>query len=117
MPTSSNKYQTIIVLQTAMLVFYMFQHKFAFLVVAMILGGVAILSAKAVDYIHFGWMKLAHGMGLISNTIILGVVFILIVIPTGFLKRIFSKKNNTEKTSSFKERKYLYTKKDFENPW
>ena len=117
MQTSSNKYQTIIVLQTAMLVFYMFQHKFVFLTVAMILGAIAILSSKAVDYIHLGWMKLAHGMGLISNTIILGVVFILIVIPTGFLKKIFSKKSNTDNTSSFKDRKYLYTKKDFENPW
>ncbi|MGZ8552662.1 MAG: hypothetical protein ACXWV8_04615 [Chitinophagaceae bacterium] len=111
------KYSTIIVLQTALLIAYLYFHRHGLLIAALILGLIAILSPFTAGLIHKLWMKFASILGRISNTIILTLIFILIIIPTGFLHKLFKKSAPQPLGSSFHDRQHTFTKQDFEKPW
>jgi hypothetical protein len=110
------KYSTIIVLQTALLIAYLYFHRHGLLIAALILGLIAILSPFIARVIHKLWMKFASILGRISNTIILTLIFILILIPTGFLHKLF-RRPVPKPESSFHDRQHTFSKKDFEKPW
>ena len=114
---TNNKYSTIIVLQTALLIAYLYFHRHGLLIAALILGLAAILSPFIAGVIHMLWMKFAYILGRISNTIILTLIFILIIIPTGFLHKLFKKSVSKALESSFHDRQHTFTKEDFEKPW
>ena len=117
METNTNKYLTIIVLETALLLCFLKFNNNIFIYAAITLGVISIASKYLTDLIHNCWMKLAVFLGTISNSIILTFVFILFVIPIGLLKKIFKKKDLIKKNSNFINRKYLFNLKDFDKLW
>jgi len=114
---TDKKYSTIIVLQTALLVAYLYFHRHWLLIAALILGLIAILSPFIANFIHKLWMKFAHILGQISNTIILTLIFIVIIIPTGVLYKLFKKSSPKPLESNFYDRQHTFSKADFEKPW
>jgi hypothetical protein len=114
---TDKKYSTIIVLQTALLAVYLYFHKYSLLIAALFLGLTAILSPFIATVIHKLWMKFAYLLGRISNTIILVIVFVLIIIPTGFFRKLFKKTVANPLESNFHDRQHTFSKEDFEKPW
>jgi hypothetical protein len=49
----------------------------------------ALLFPAFLRLIHTPWMKFAHVLGYINTRILLGVVYFVVVVPLGFLKRTF----------------------------
>lgn len=111
------KYSTIVVLQTALLVAYLYFRIHGLLIAALLLGLIAILSPFIAGIVHKLWMKFAYTIGRISNTIILTIIFILIIIPTGFLRKLFKKSPARPLDSGFYDREHTFSKEDFEKPW
>ena len=111
------KYSTIIVLQTALLITYLYFKWNGLLIAALILGLSAIISPFIAKIIHDIWMKFALAIGQVSNTIILTFVFMLIIVPTGFLHKCFKRSVPKSPGSRFYDRRHTFTKEDFEKPW
>jgi hypothetical protein len=62
---------------------------------AMLLAGSLIVPAlvfpRSLAWFHGRWMALGHILGWINTRIILGVVFYLVVTPTGMIRRLLGK--------------------------
>ena len=51
--------------------------------------GFTLLTPKILYYPYLIWMKLGYILGWINNKIILGLVFIIVLIPIGFIMKVF----------------------------
>jgi len=95
-------------------------HVRAALWLCFVFGGVGIFSGYLSDRIAAGWMWVAEGLGKVSNAVLLSVVYLLVVVPVGIIRRM-RKKDLTvfdaRATSNFKTRDHLFVKEDFENTW
>lgn len=112
--------QTILVLLLFFGLLYWFLHKPYLLGIAGGLLVIGIFFPAVVWLIHTGWMKLSHVLGLISGSIILGVVFFVVVTPMGLFYRKFRKPGFPVlpgSKSSFTDRNHLFVKEDMENMW
>ena len=112
--------QTILVLVTFFGVLYWFLHKPYLLIVAGCFAATGILFPPLAAIIHKGWMKLAEILGLISGSIILGLVFFIVITPLGLFYRKFRKPGfrfMQGGNSAFKERNHVFVKEDLENMW
>ncbi|MEP7277402.1 MAG: SxtJ family membrane protein [Bacteroidota bacterium] len=112
--------ETILVLVLALVILYWYYKKPSLLLMAGIIGLTGLFIPPAANGIHWLWMKLGEGIGFVMNKIILVVVFILIVVPLGWISRKAGKSSIRLKagdTSYFKTRNHDFVKEDLENPW
>ena len=112
--------ETILVLVLALLVWYRMSRQ----PILIWVGGVLILTGLFIPAfsraIHWGWMKLSMILGAIMSRVILTVVFFLVILPLGFISRVFGKNDlivDPATPSIFKERDHSFTKEDLEHPW
>ena len=83
---------------------------------SLILG---ILEPNLLTYPYSAWMKLGHVLGWINSKVILGLVYILVLLPIALIMKIFGydplrkKKNNKLSYREIKEGKEVYLKKIF----
>lgn len=86
-------YKTNGVLILALLAIYLFlfyRHEkqvVELLIAALFLSSIQLLYFKLAYYIAFGWMQLGKGLGYINSKILLSIVFLVVVVPIGILKR------------------------------
>lgn len=86
-------------------------------------GGVSIaglISAKLAGWIHAAWFWIAHKLGFVMSKIILGIGFMILIIPLGLISRIFRKDFMFLKKRDFsyyKERNHVFASNDFNDPW
>ena len=88
--------------------------------VALVVGIVGILSDKVTRWIHKAWFWLAKLLGYVMSRIILGILFIVILLPIAMLAKLFRKDIMMLKNSYpsyFVERNHEYEPRDLENPW
>ena len=50
---------------------------------------IGIISPSLLQYPYLGWMKLGHVLGWLNSRIILGMVFILVLLPIALIMRLF----------------------------
>ncbi|MFC1523843.1 SxtJ family membrane protein [Thermodesulfobacteriota bacterium] len=69
------------------------------------------------------WFGFAHGLGIISTHLLLTVLFITLVIPVAFIRRITradpmqGKSWKKDSNTVFTERNHTYTAEDLDNPY
>lgn len=69
------------------------------------------------------WLSISKILGTIISKVILSIIFIIMVLPIGYLRRIIGKDNlklrefKKDSKSVFINRDYLFTKKDLEKPF
>lgn len=84
-------------------------------------GGIGIFSGYLSDRIAWVWMRLARMLGWISNGLLLSVVFLVVVVPVAFIRRMLKKDRMTRfdkaAASNFTERNHVFKKEDFEKTW
>ena len=69
------------------------------------------------------WLSLSKILGTLLSKIILSVIFVIMVIPIGFFRKMLGKDNlklrefKKDKTSVFIDRNYLFSAKDLGKPF
>lgn len=58
-------------------------------VLAAVLGAAAIVAPSRLGPIERGWMALAHAISKVTTPIFMGIVYFVVLTPTGFLRRAF----------------------------
>jgi energy-coupling factor transporter transmembrane protein EcfT len=118
--TPGEKDSVIAVIILMLLLFLLFKNR-GWIYAALIIAIISLLSSQTTYYLHRIWTFLTEILGRISGSVILLLVFILILIPTAFLKKWFGKSeiimSNKNIHSVFENRNHKYTKSDFDNPW
>lgn len=114
--------QTVLVITVGLAVIYWVTRQDGWLVAAMSIGAIALISARAAEWIDRVWMKLAHVLGLIVPNILLTLVFFLFLWPIAMLSRLFGKRDplkirSAHQVSVFKAQSRTFEAKDFENPF
>jgi hypothetical protein len=113
--------ETMLVLAMACLLAYVAFHWKAGLYLSFVAGGIGIFSNYLSARIAWVWMGLARALGRVTNGLLLSAVFLMIVTPVSFFRRIFGKDKLTrfdpKATSNFVSREHLFTKEDLEKTW
>jgi hypothetical protein len=84
---------------------------------------IAMFAPQALRPLAFFWMKLAHGLGLVTHRVLLGATFFLIVTPVGYVRRMFVREaqvpfGSAHITSAFHEREQrAVSRGDLEKPF
>jgi Saxitoxin biosynthesis operon protein SxtJ len=60
-------------------------------VVLVLLGGWGLLAPASLAPVHKAWMKFAEVVGRINNRIVLGLVFFVLFVPFGRMRRFFAR--------------------------
>jgi hypothetical protein len=100
-----------------LLAYVVFRWK-AGLYLSFVFGGIGIFSSWLSARIARVWMGLARGLGWISNGLLLSVLFVFVVVPVAFFRRIRKKDKlkrfDPKAASNFISRDHLFTKDDLE---
>ena len=121
---STKNYQakeTVLVITVGFLVLYVVLKKAVFLDVALVIGLAGVLSFYLSEKIHWGWNKLSLILSAVSNRVLLGVVFFLVLTPMALVRRMRGKDGlrrfDRGAMSNFSRREHVFEKKDLENVW
>ena len=121
MVQSHDRYKTILVLVTGLLVIAWIFDLPLLGKIAIVIGLISIFIPPAARWIEWLWLKLALGLGWINSRILLSVIYFVFLMPIAWLSRLFTKDPLTLKRDSresqFTTRNHLYTGKDLENIW
>jgi hypothetical protein len=116
-----NNYKTTL---TIVIGFILLSNYFAFkplLIIAILIGIIALTSEKANNKIIWVWNKLAEVLGLIMPNVLLTIVFFLFLTPLAWLNRINRKKNplqlRNETNSTFINKRKEFSKASLEKIW
>lgn len=89
-----------------------------------ITGGIAVVSAlsgKMAYYIAWVWMKFGLLLGKINGTLLLSIVYLFVLTPIAWLKKLFGANPNFKPTSNqetaFEKRNKVFAKEDIQLPW
>ena len=118
---NQDRYKTILVIVTGLLVFALILKLNWLLILAMTIGIVSIFIPIAARGIEWAWMKLALALGWVNSRILLTLIYFVFLLPIAWISRLFTKDplalRNRKTNSLFVTRNHLYTKKDLENIW
>ena len=83
--------------------------RFWSIIISLIFLILGILNSKVLTPLNFAWFKLGLFLGSIISPIVMGIIFFLVVFPTGLVMRIFKKdildqKINKSKNSYWKSK-------------
>lgn len=121
MPKNYQSKETVLVITVGLLVLYVAYRKPVFLYCALGIGLAGVLSFYLSEKIHWVWNKLSLVLGAVSNRVLLGLVFFLVLTPMAVMRRL-GKKDRLRRydrgaTSSFSKRVRKFEKEDLENTW
>lgn len=113
--------ETVLVITVGFLVLYVVFKKTVFLYVALGIGLAGVLSFDLSEKIHWVWNKLSLLLGAVSNRVLLGIVFFLVLTPMALIRRMRGKDGlrrfDRGATSNFSRREHVFEKGDLEKVW
>jgi hypothetical protein len=113
--------ETVLVITVGLVAIGLITHKNMYNYAAAGLGLAGALSNDVASLIDKGWTKLSEILGVVSNTILLTIVFVVVLTPVGLIRRRNPKNRityfNPNKTTNMVDRDHLFTKADFERTW
>ncbi len=57
----------------------------------MSLGAIALLAPRGLRPVHTHWMRVAHALGSFNTRVLLGVVYFVVMTPTGIVMRLLGR--------------------------
>jgi hypothetical protein len=112
--------ETLLVLTGVFVLLFWIYNKKIFLLLALLLILIGIVSPYLTGKISWLWLKFSEIIGNVMSKIILSVIFFVFLIPLALISRIFRKDNlslKKKETSYYSNRNHLYSGKDLENIW
>lgn len=117
---SNNKESVLAIVLLLLLVFrftgnrYVITGAILYIILALLVEKIAVVT-------DIGWKKVTHVIGMISNAVLLSLLFYLFIFPVGMLLKLFKKGSfvrfSPRLTSTFEVRNKVFTKKDLEQPF
>src|ERR1700761_331519 len=121
MPKNYQAKETVLVITVGLLALYVVFRRPVFLYCALGVGVAGVLSFYLSEKIHWAWNKLSLLMGAVSNRVLLGLVFFLVLTPMAVIRRLGKKdrlrRYDRSATSNFSLRKHVFEKGDMEKVW
>jgi len=113
--------ETVLVITVGFLVlFFVFKHR-VFLYCALGIGLAGVFSFYLSEKIHWVWNKLSVLLAAVSNRVLLGVVFFVVLTPVALIRRLGKRgglrRFDGKATTNFSRREHVFEKKDLENTW
>ena len=112
--------ETLLVLVGALIVIFWISSKKIYLLVALVLILIGIVSPFLSAKISWAWLKFAELIGSVMSKVILSVVFFVFLVPIALVYRL-TKKNplflKRQDESYYIVRNKQYSPKDIENIW
>lgn len=114
--------ETILTITLALLLVYILRERQEdwLLYTAVAFGATGLLWKWFRYQVHDFWFWLAEKLGFVVSRIVLGIVFLVIVVPFGLVSRLFRKDLMHMKkggTTYFHPRNHRYAKEDMTDPW
>jgi len=112
--------ETLLVIVLGFSILYLiFDHEWM-LYTSIGLGVMGVLSTWINKWIHRVWIFIGEKLGFVMNKVIMGILYLVVLIPISMMARIFRKDIMQLKPgakSTLHQRKHLYTAEDLKNPW
>lgn len=102
---------------------FLFKHHFSIIpwLIALSFGGLALISPNALEPIYQVWMKIGRAIGWVESRIILGLIFLVMVIPMGLIMRLIRRDTMARKfvfqVPSYRVASQLKTRNSMEKPY
>jgi hypothetical protein len=109
--------ETVLVITVGFLILHLVFKDRVFLYCALVIGLAGVFSFWLSEKIDWVWRGLSRLMGLVSNAVLLTVVFFLVVTPVGLIRRIGKKGFDPGAKSNFSDSEHVFRKEDFEKVW
>ena len=113
-------YIEILSLTNGLVILFLFSHRLVFLYASVAIALLSVFIPKFALLLSAGLRKILQVLGIISNYVILGFVYLLILTPLALLYRLFGKKKNESQKYSdsyFSLKDHTYSPEDFKNQW
>jgi hypothetical protein len=88
--------RTILAICTGLLVFYWITSYQGLFIAALLIGIAGTFSAWFSMIVDRYWIRLAEILGIVTSSILLGVIFFLVVFPISILKRVFTRSDSMQ---------------------
>jgi hypothetical protein len=113
--------ETVLVITVGLLVLHLVFKNKLFLYCALGIGLAGVFSFYLSEKIHWFWNQLSVLLAAVSNRVLLGIVFFLVLTPMALIRRLGKKgrlrRFDGKATSNFSRREHVFEKKDLENTW
>jgi hypothetical protein len=115
--------ETILVVSTALLLFFLIFNVSWLLYSAFALSLLALISKTFSYWFTRGWLGFSEILGYVMSRLIMTLLYFLILTPIALLYRVFNKdplqlnRNSNRTGSYYTRRSHIYTAKDLENTW
>ncbi|MDP2175686.1 MAG: SxtJ family membrane protein [Bacteroidota bacterium] len=111
--------KTLIIIAIGLSLLNIYFKNIVLIIIPILLLIIALTSQKTSYWIEQHWFKLSQVIGYISNRLILGVVFFIILTPIAILYRLFhkNKTSNQNQFNNYKDSKRLFKADDLKNTW
>jgi multisubunit Na+/H+ antiporter MnhF subunit len=120
-PNPARAKETVLVITVGFMVLYLVFRSKVFIDIALVIGVVGILSNYLSERIDWVWSKLSTILAVLSNTLLLTLVFVLVLTPMAVVRRLRRKDAMTRfdpaATSNFVTRDHTFVSKDLEQTW
>jgi hypothetical protein len=121
MPKNYKSKETMLVITVGFLLVYVLSRNKGFLYCALGIGLVGVFSSWLSGKIDWFWNRLSRVMGVVSNALLLSLVFFVVVTPVGLIRRWRGKDRmcrfDPGATSNFTDRDHSFGGKDMEKTW
>lgn len=112
--------ETLLILAGAFIVLFWIYNKKIFLLLALFLVLIGVVSPYIAEKISWCWLKFSEVIGYVMSKVILTIIFFIFLLPLSLLYKVFNKDALSLKRKSnsyYTERNHTYTGKDLENMW
>jgi hypothetical protein len=113
--------ETILVVSTALLLFFLIFKAPWLLYTAFGLSLLALISRSFAYWFTRGWLGFSEVLGFVMSRLILTLLWFLILTPIALLYRLFHKDplqlKRNRKATYYTERGHTYTARDLQNTW
>jgi len=126
--------ETVLVITVGLLVLHVIFKNKVFLYCALGIGVAGVLSFYLSEKIHWVWNRLSVLLAAVSNRVLLGVVFFLVLTPMALIRRLGKRDGLRRKldrrprqrgadgpagdaASNFSRREHVFERGDLENTW
>jgi len=120
-PKPARAKETVLVITVGFMVLYLVFRSKIFIDISLAIGAAGILSNYLSERIDWVWSKLSAVLAVVSNTVLLTLVFILVLTPMAVVRRLRRKDAMTRfdpsAASNFVARDHRFVPKDLEQTW
>lgn len=113
--------ETVLVITVGLLVVYLASRNRVWLYCALGIGLAGVFSFYLSEKIHWAWNQLSLLLAAVSNRLLLGIVFFVVLTPMAVIRRLGKKgglrRFDGKARSNFSRRGHVFEKKDLENTW